>query len=786
MIRRDSIRHAMSDLVHRKGTAALIATTIFCAALSVLLLAYYGVGIQAHLHDSLDSKLLTRVAVDSPPGGGSETRFSDERLADVAAAPGVEGAWSRMEVVVDVSTAGGRVAGVVVEGVDPADPIVGTDMLLWGPGLHSSGDREVVLTESRLARLGGKLGPSGPSFSTISVEAAREVARSVEKTVVHLTIVGVIDDAQVDGRAGEHLYVSSGVAMELDHWLTGRRSSLPWEDSARRGRVEFTGARIYVRERSQSLLDADMEALRVTANPEGEVTTVTFDGSAWIGLEAPERFVGRPDWSSLRGLPIRWASLVELQVPAGTVQCVGLEPGDPRWGMSPAPDRCWRGAEARHYLTESPISSTSIDSSGSIRSTGGDVVTTTATLAHALWYRSEPPPHRFRMDVQISEPARLVAIEADALAAGWEVVELSPVRRQQLISYSISDDAVGGGTIAGELVDQLRGARASVAFVSPELNLECHVGGQPLKVVASAVGDPVSFDSRLLAGSWLECDEPRAVVLPASILEAILPGTRLGDCVGRTIPLAFRREPAEVLQLSCYIAGITPGTDAYIGLDDALGIQGWLSGRQDFSESTGAFVDPVQESVELGTARATVATTDIEGLRALLRELEPQGFRVHHRLGELERTTSLGNTIVLLALALAVSAVLAGFVTTWITTNVYMRAKRREVGIMRSLGLGPRGIARIFGIQGAVVGSVGFLLALVLGLAIEPSLTAVLAATLDSDASKILPERLFSLGSLSIHGLSWVASAGLCMAGSYYVAWRSARAPISESLRNQE
>jgi len=783
----ESVSYAFSDLSNREGSTAVIGVTVFFAALSVLLLGYFGLGIQAHLHGSVDSSSLTRVVVDSPPGAGPEARFSAGTLDKIESLPGVVDAWARMEVGVDLIVGDNRQSGVIAEGTHLEDPLADPNSMVWGDGFRGEEAHEVVLSKSRFLRAGGELSPGGPNPGHLILQVRREVGEALENSDISMEIVGVIDDGHLDAAAASKVYIPNPVAVELDHWCTGKRSILPWNRLEAEGERRFDGASIYVPKSSLRLLEPDMESLRVEATRREDVEVVKFKNGAWLGLFGPPGDLSYPSWASAETQGGRRVWEITHAVDSHPLKIVCMEPDDPRWTEQPAGKSVYLGARSSAPITYSPLPGTRLVNRSGASDVGGDLHALVDTVASSL-FRLEHLnlAKRERLDVFLTSPARYKTLESEADQADWQVVPLTPVSERLLIRHTVRDRQAEDGTISGHLLDNLRAARASVEVVVPHRSIAAKVGVQRQEVLASSPRDPAAFSAGLIEGSWLDGGEGRPIVLSKSAVSSVFPGRDWQECVGETVPILLERGYGESLELPCELVGVTPSDHGFMMLDDLLEAEDWLASRLDYSESEGVFVDPMRQAEAMGTMRATVITEDIEGLRELIARMTPLDYRVHHRLGELERTASLGNTIVLLALALAASAILAALMTSWSTTTLHMHAKRREIGILRALGLEPWHAAGVFALQGLLVGSLAFLVAVICASLAEPDLSAAMAAAMGFELGVILPDRLWSVGSLPVHLIGWGASVGLCIVGSFLAAWRATNVSLARALRIAE
>jgi len=107
--------------------------------------------------------------------------------------------------------------------------------------------------------------------------------------------------------------------------------------------------------------------------------------------------------------------------------------------------------------------------------------------------------------------------------------------------------------------------------------------------------------------------------------------------------------------------------------------------------------------------------------------------------------------------------------------------KRRDIGVLRTMGVTPRGIMRIFLLQGTLVGVGGTALGLIVGLAVSFALGHYKLLH--------LPGEIYFIDTLPVK-IEWtdfvlvgVAATVLCFLASLYPAWRAARLAPVESIR---
>ncbi|HXL15641.1 MAG TPA: FtsX-like permease family protein, partial [Methylomirabilota bacterium] len=107
--------------------------------------------------------------------------------------------------------------------------------------------------------------------------------------------------------------------------------------------------------------------------------------------------------------------------------------------------------------------------------------------------------------------------------------------------------------------------------------------------------------------------------------------------------------------------------------------------------------------------------------------------------------------------------------------------KRRDIGVLRTMGVTPRGIMRIFLLQGTLVGLTGTGLGLLVGW--------LVSFVLGRYKLLHLPGEIYFIDTLPVK-MEWtdfvvvaIAATALCFVASLYPAWRAARLAPVESIR---
>jgi lipoprotein-releasing system permease protein len=107
--------------------------------------------------------------------------------------------------------------------------------------------------------------------------------------------------------------------------------------------------------------------------------------------------------------------------------------------------------------------------------------------------------------------------------------------------------------------------------------------------------------------------------------------------------------------------------------------------------------------------------------------------------------------------------------------------KRRDIGVLRTMGVTPKGIQRIFLLQGTLVGACGTLLGLAAGFGVSYALGRWKLLRLPGEIYFIdtLPVKIEWIDFAMVAGAAIVT----CFLASLYPAWQAARLAPVETIR---
>jgi lipoprotein-releasing system permease protein len=115
--------------------------------------------------------------------------------------------------------------------------------------------------------------------------------------------------------------------------------------------------------------------------------------------------------------------------------------------------------------------------------------------------------------------------------------------------------------------------------------------------------------------------------------------------------------------------------------------------------------------------------------------------------------------------------------------------KQADIAILRTLGLSPSGVMRVFMVQGSLIGIIGTALGVVGGILLTLNLEHILHAIETVLGVQLLPEDVYYITGLPTElraeDVCAIAAVALAMAfvATIYPAWRASRTPPAEALR---
>jgi len=123
------------------------------------------------------------------------------------------------------------------------------------------------------------------------------------------------------------------------------------------------------------------------------------------------------------------------------------------------------------------------------------------------------------------------------------------------------------------------------------------------------------------------------------------------------------------------------------------------------------------------------------------------------------------------------------------TLVMVVTEKKTDIAILRTLGLDPSSVVRIFLVQGTLLGWIGALLGVALGVYLAVNVGEILPAIESFFGFELFPSSVYYISDLpsDLHraDVVWIALSSLVLTAlaTLYPAWQAARVQPAEALR---
>ncbi len=150
------------------------------------------------------------------------------------------------------------------------------------------------------------------------------------------------------------------------------------------------------------------------------------------------------------------------------------------------------------------------------------------------------------------------------------------------------------------------------------------------------------------------------------------------------------------------------------------------------------------------------------------------------------RAIRIEKTMMSLMLFLVVAVAAFNIVSTLV---MVVTEKKTDIAILRTLGLAPSSVVRIFVVQGTLLGWIGALLGVALGVYLALNVSEILPAIEGFFGFELFPASVYYISDLpsDLHksDVIWIALASLVLTAlaTVYPAWQAARVQPAEALR---
>ena len=150
------------------------------------------------------------------------------------------------------------------------------------------------------------------------------------------------------------------------------------------------------------------------------------------------------------------------------------------------------------------------------------------------------------------------------------------------------------------------------------------------------------------------------------------------------------------------------------------------------------------------------------------------------------RAIRMEKTVMFVILSLIIAVAAFNLVSSLV---MLVTDKQADIAILRTLGMTPGTVMRIFMVQGTLIGVVGIAIGLVCGVLLTLNLSHVVSGLESFLGYELMPEDVYYISGVpsELHwgdvGLIAVIAFVFCLLATIYPAWRAARTDPAEALR---
>ncbi|MCB9897400.1 MAG: FtsX-like permease family protein [Planctomycetes bacterium] len=407
--------------------------------------------------------------------------------------------------------------------------------------------------------------------------------------------------------------------------------------------------------------------------------------------------------------------------------------------------------------------------------------------------RAAAPRGDPRCDVLLADTLALRTAGASLAEAGLHLVPFSDDGPSRvLVEHRVTDPLSDDGRLDGTLARQL--AMASPPFVEclPELEVSARLDGMSDDVVlhSSAPRDPGRFAHVPCAGTWLrEGRGGNQVVLPRSVL-GLADGDDGRALLGRAVTIVARRQlaggPAEELRIPLRLVGLLDDGSGYAPLELLRDLVLWSEDRVVYHEAEGAFVAPADLVAGRGDRSCNVYVSDVAQVAPVVALLRARGYDTHDRLDEQRALQRLGRVLGFLVVFFALGCAANAAITVCVATMMNVKSKIWEIGILRAHGLRRGQVLSIFASQGACIGLLAFVLAVLVVLLVEPLVRSGVLGLFSLEGSELLQGSPFELRWWWVPASAFAAAVLFSVCGVLAPAWRACQMSPVDALKSRE
>ncbi|KFN46285.1 lipoprotein-releasing ABC transporter permease subunit [Arenimonas composti] len=150
------------------------------------------------------------------------------------------------------------------------------------------------------------------------------------------------------------------------------------------------------------------------------------------------------------------------------------------------------------------------------------------------------------------------------------------------------------------------------------------------------------------------------------------------------------------------------------------------------------------------------------------------------------RALKLEKTVMFILLSLVILIAAFNLVSSLV---MLVQDKQSDIAILRTLGMSPAGVMRVFVVQGMVIGLAGIAIGVGGGVLLASNLSHVVAAIENAFGTELMPADVYYISGVpsEVHGddvaMVAVVAFVMCLLATLYPAWRAARTDPATALR---
>jgi lipoprotein-releasing system permease protein len=143
-------------------------------------------------------------------------------------------------------------------------------------------------------------------------------------------------------------------------------------------------------------------------------------------------------------------------------------------------------------------------------------------------------------------------------------------------------------------------------------------------------------------------------------------------------------------------------------------------------------------------------------------------------------------TVMFILLSLVIGIAAFNLVSSLV---MLVQDKQSDIAILRTLGMSPGAVMRVFIVQGAVIGIAGIAIGVVGGVLLANNLSYVVAFVEDLLGAELMPADVYYISGVPtvVHATDVASVAGIalvfCLLATLYPAWRASRTDPATALR---